>query len=144
MAKVTVLKCDRCANWSSDQVTVRTVTVVGPRFDLCGPCREFLLVMTGVTPEKAKAYIAMVDTQAATPGVKPSLNAIPDTATPDATPADSSPTENGDDDEESDDTQEEAGGESPSDLISLPFPQSGPEEAPKPKPAPSRKRANAR
>lgn len=144
MAKVTVLKCDLCGQWASEENTVRTVTVVGPRFDLDAACRAHLLTTTGVQRDKAEAYVAMVDAQTATPGVKPSLNSVLDATAPESAPADSAPIGDGTGDEEDETTQEEAGGQVADNLIPLPFDQaSSPSNTPVEHSQPSRRKRSS-
>lgn len=78
MAKATVLKCDACGTWDSDETPVRTVQVAGPRFDLCAKDRAFLLIHCGVDPAMAEKYQAMVDERIGVRGNMPALSAAKD------------------------------------------------------------------
>lgn len=75
MAKATVLQCDLCMVWDSEEVAVRTVNVAGPRFDLCAPCRIEKIMDMGVSAVKAHAYVEMYDQRATVRGATLSLNA---------------------------------------------------------------------
>lgn len=68
MSKATVLRCDECETWDSVGMHVRTVSVCGPRFDLCAKCRIKKLLAAGVTLEQAIAYVTVFDQRGVKPG----------------------------------------------------------------------------
>lgn len=57
MARQAVLLCDVCSCYDSEQNRVMTVSVCGPRFDLCADDRVKMLVGLGVDEAKATAYV---------------------------------------------------------------------------------------
>lgn len=75
MAKATVLRCDACGTWDSDETPVRSLQVVGPRFDLCRKDRVFLMIHCGVDPTMAEKYQTMVDERIGVKGTMPALSA---------------------------------------------------------------------
>lgn len=75
MARATVLKCDACGTWDSEDTIVRNVSIAGPRFDLCTKDRMLLLIHCGVDPELAGRYQAMVDERVSQRGNMPALSA---------------------------------------------------------------------
>jgi hypothetical protein len=74
MGKAVVLNCDICKVWDSEENPVRSVTVAGPRFDLCANDRVKLIVAQGVDPRKARAYVTAFDNRESTRGSGLSLN----------------------------------------------------------------------
>lgn len=76
MAKATVLKCDGCDVWDSEETPVRNVAVAGPRYDLCGGCRAGLMINCGTDAVLAYKYQAMVDERVGVRGNMPALSAV--------------------------------------------------------------------
>lgn len=85
MGKVTVLRCDVCEEWDSKTLRVRTVTVAGPKFDLCAACRTKVLVFVGVNAPRALAYQMMIDEKDHRNGAFPPLSRV-DSAVPETGP----------------------------------------------------------
>lgn len=143
MAKATVLKCDQCDAWDSESTHVRTVSIAGPKLELCTSCRAKVLVFVGIKLDLAMRYQQMVDTREDKAGTWPALSSAenwvppnPDQLTLDAP------------DSESGASREERGEESAGDAAEQPGDSSGVsgdsgEAAPDtpPKRSPSRRRA---
>lgn len=75
MGKATVLNCDVCGAWDSEDNPVRTVNVAGPRFQICTPCRVDKIVDMGVDRVKALAYVDEYNQRDTTRGATLALNA---------------------------------------------------------------------
>lgn len=74
MGKSTVLSCDTCGAWDSKDNVVRTVSVGGPKEELCANCRVKLIVSRGHDEIKARAYVTAFDNRESTRGNGLSLN----------------------------------------------------------------------
>lgn len=74
MAKATVLMCDQCESWDSADNHVKTVSVAGPRLELCTKCRAAVLVSIGIDEALALRYQQMVDTRNDKAGTWPALS----------------------------------------------------------------------
>jgi hypothetical protein len=61
MGKATVLNCDKCNVWDSEETPVVRVPVVGAKFELCQPCRVKILCDLGVAPLAAARFIESLD-----------------------------------------------------------------------------------
>lgn len=61
MGKATVLNCDKCNVWDSEETPVSRVPVVGAKFELCQPCRVKILCDLGVAPLAAARFIESLD-----------------------------------------------------------------------------------
>lgn len=75
MARATVLACDACGTWDSEDNPVRRVTVTGPKFELCEKDRARLLVGLGVPEDVAVEYTRLVNDKIGRTGALPPLSA---------------------------------------------------------------------
>ena len=85
MAKATVLKCDKCDIWDSADNRVRTVSIAGPKMEMCTKCRAGVLIFVGIDPKLALRYQRMVANRDQNAGTWPALSTAKDW-TPDGEP----------------------------------------------------------